>query len=219
MNAAERQTHWQKVYTTKRETEVSWFEENPAPSLELIALVGAGRRSAIIDIGGGASRVVDGLIVRGFEDVTVLDVSAAALKVAKARLGEKAEQVHWLVADVTAWEPARAYDVWHDRATFHFLTDAADQAAYVARLRRALRAGGYAIIGAFAPDGPEMCSGLPVARHDAESVGKALGPGFVLVDTRRHDHLTPWGATQHFQFSTFRLGAESGVTEASSDRA
>ena len=219
MDATERQTHWQNVYTTKRETEVSWFEENPAPSLDLIALVGAHRHSAIIDIGGGASRLVDRLIVQGYEDVTVLDLSAAALAAAKARIGEQAHEVHWLVADVTTWEPSRVYDVWHDRATLHFLTEAADQAAYLSRLRRALRPGGHVIIGAFALDGPEKCSGLPVARYDAESLGRALGPGFVLVHTRRHDHLTPWGAMQHFQFSAFRFGAKSDVTGTSPGRA
>ena len=209
MNAAERQKHWQSVYTSKRETEVSWFEENPAPSVDLIALVGAGRSSAVIDIGGGASRLVDRLILQGYEDLTVLDISAAALEAAKARIGERAQQVHWLVADVTTWEPSRVYDVWHDRATFHFLVEPADQAAYVVRLRRALRPGGHTIIGAFALDGPEMCSGLPVARYDDESLGKALGPAFLLVDTRRYDHLTPRGATQHFQFSVFRFGGEA----------
>src|SRR5579872_1306661 len=168
MNATEREKHWERVYSTKREREVSWFEENPAPSLDLIALAGARRQSAIIDIGGGASRLVDRLIVQGYEDLTVLDVSAAALAVAKARIGEKADRVHWLVADVTTWAPSRVYDLWHDRAAFHFLTDPADRAAYVARLRRALRPGGCAIIGGFAPDGPERCSGLPVARYDAE---------------------------------------------------
>jgi SAM-dependent methyltransferase len=208
VNAAERQAHWQNVYAAKGEAEVSWFQENPAPSLELIVLAGAGSRPAIVDIGGGASRLVDHLILQGFEDLTVLDLSATALDAAKARIGEKASQVHWLVADVTAWTPPRLYDVWHDRAAFHFLTDPADQAAYVARLRRALRPGGCAIIGSFALNGPERCSGLPVARYDAESLGEALGPGFALVDARRHDHLTPWGATQHFQFSTFRFGRE-----------
>lgn len=219
MNAAERETHWQRVYTTKRETEVSWFEENPALSLDLIAVIGAGRQSAVIDIGGGASRLVDRLIVRGYEDLTVLDVSPAALAVAKARLGERAGQVHWLVADATTWAPSRVYDVWHDRATFHFLADPADQTAYVARLQSALRPGGHAIIGAFALDGPEKCSGLPVARYDAESLGRALGPGFHLVDTRRHDHLTPRAVTQHFQFNAFRFGGESRVTETSPDPA
>ena len=218
MDARERQKHWQSVYTAKRETEVSWFEENPAPSLDLIALVGAGRDRAVINIGGGASRLVDCLLLHGYEDLTVLDVSAAALETAKARIGDKARRVHWLVADATTWEPSRVYDLWHDRATFHFLTDPADQAAYVARLRRGLRRGGHVIVGAFAPDGPETCSGLPVARYDAESLSKALGPGFVLVDTRRRDHLTPWGATQHFQFSAFRFGGESGLTGTSPGR-
>jgi SAM-dependent methyltransferase len=213
MNATERETHWQNVYTNKRETEVSWFEENPAPSLDLIALIGADRHSAIIDVGGGASRLVDRLIAQGYEDVTVLDVSAAALEAAKARLDDKAGQVDWLVADATTWAPSRLFDVWHDRAAFHFLTDAADQAAYVARLKRALKPGGHAIIGAFALDGPEKCSGLTVARYDSESLGQALGPGLVLVDTRRHDHRTPWGATQRFQFSAFRFAAERSVTE------
>jgi SAM-dependent methyltransferase len=213
MNATERQTHWESVYTNKSEAKVSWFQENPEPSLDLIALVGAGLRSGIIDIGGGASRLVDHLISQGYEDLTVLDLSASALAAAKARIGESARQVRWLVADATTWEPPRAFDVWHDRAAFHFLTAAADQAAYIARLRRALSRGGHVIIGAFALDGPEKCSGLPVARHDGESLGKALGSEFVLIDTRRHDHLTPWGATQRFQFSTFRFSAESGLTE------
>jgi SAM-dependent methyltransferase len=206
MNATERQAHWESVYTNKRENEVSWFQETPEPSLDLIALIGAGRGSAIIDVGGGASRLVDHLICQGYEDLTVLDLSQAALAAAKTRLGERAQQVHWLVGDATTWEPQRAFDVWHDRAAFHFLTDAADQAAYVARLRRALRRGGHAIIGTFATDGPEKCSGLKVARHHAESLGKALGFEFHLIDTRRHDHLTPWGATQRFQFSAFRFG-------------
>jgi SAM-dependent methyltransferase len=211
MNPAERQRHWQSVYTTKRETEVSWFEENPSLSLDLISLVGAGNSSAVVDIGGGASRLVDRLILGGYGDVTVLDVSEMALAAAKAHVGEKAQQVHWLVADVTTWEPSRRYDIWHDRAAFHFLIDPADQVAYVARLRRALRAGGHAIIGAFALDGPEMCSGLPVARYDSESLANALGPEFVLVDTRRHDHLTPRNVTQHFQFNVFRFDGKSGV--------
>jgi SAM-dependent methyltransferase len=206
MSATDRQAHWENVYTTKGEAEVSWFQENPAPSLELIALVGATRRSAIIDIGGGASRLVDTLVSEGFDDVTVLDLSAAALTAAESRIGDRAKQVHWIAADMTTWEPSRTYDVWHDRAAFHFLTKADDQAAYVARLRRALRPGGHAIIGTFAPEGPDKCSGLPVVRHDAKSLGEILGSEFILVDTRRHEHTTPWGATQHFQFSALRFG-------------
>ena len=204
MNDVSRQSHWEKVYATKGESEVSWFQETPVTSLELIRLAGAIRTSGIIDIGGGASRLADGLVSQGFEDVTVLDLSAAALASARSRMGDNANQVTWIAADVTIWEPSRTYDVWHDRAAFHFLTDPEDQAAYVARLRRALRPGGHAIIGTFAPDGPERCSGLAVSRHDAASLAAALGGGFELIDSRRHQHITPWGASQRFQFSTFR---------------
>jgi trans-aconitate methyltransferase len=204
MNDASRQSHWESVYTARSEDQVSWFQETPEISLELIALVGAVRGSAIIDIGGGASRLADCLVAQGYQDVTVLDLSAAALASARSRMGDKADQVSWIAADVTSWEPPRSYDVWHDRAAFHFLTEAKDQMAYVARLRRALHAGAHAIIGTFAPDGPEKCSGLVVARYDANSLAATLGSGFALIDTRRHEHVTPWGATQKFQFSTFR---------------
>lgn len=206
MSTSMRQAHWENVYSSKGEAEVSWFQETPAPSLELIALVGASRHSTVIDVGGGASRLVDCLVAEGYDDVTVLDLSAAALAKADARIGDRPIKVRWLVADATTWEPSRSYDVWHDRAAFHFLTDANDQAAYVDRLRRGLQRGGHAIIGTFAPGGPDKCSGLPVARHDAKSLGETLGAEFVLIDTRRHEHPTPWGATQHFQFSTFRFG-------------
>jgi trans-aconitate methyltransferase len=209
MNDLSRQHHWEKVYTTKGESEVSWFQETPALSLELIALVGAMRESAIIDIGGGASRLVDHLVSRGFQDLTVLDLSAAALASARSRIGSKAAQVRWITADVTLWQPQRSYDVWHDRAAFHFLTEPNDQAAYVARLRRALRVGGHAIIATFAPEGPERCSGLMVSRYDADALAATLGAGFELIDTRRHDHTTPWGSVQKFQFSTFRRSADT----------
>jgi SAM-dependent methyltransferase len=202
-----RQAHWETVYTNKGEKEVSWFQENPAPSLELFAQVGAVPASAIIDIGGGASRLVDYLIKNGFQDVTVLDLSGAALDAAKVRLGGRAAQVHWVVADATVWEPVKAYDVWHDRAAFHFLTDEQDRTAYVARLVRGLKVGGHAIIATFALDGPERCSGLPVMRYDAASLGQALGRTFQLVHTQRHEHATPWGSQQIFQFSIFRRHA------------
>ena len=204
MSDVNRQNHWEKVYATKGENEVSWFQETPALSLELIRLVGAIQNSGIVDIGGGASRLADGLVSQGFEDVTVLDLSAAALASARSRIGDNANRVTWIAADVTTWEPSRTYDVWHDRAAFHFLTDPSDQAAYITRLRRALRAGGHAIIGTFALDGPERCSGLAVSRHDAGSLAAALGGGFELIDARRHEHITPWGTPQRFQFSTFR---------------
>ena len=205
MNAASRQAHWDKVYNTKRENELSWFQENPAPSLDLIAKAAATSASSVIDVGGGASRLVDALVERGFRDVTVLDLSDAALMAAKARLLSRAEQVQWVVADVTEWEPQRfAYDIWHDRAAFHFLTEECDRMAYVARLIKAVKPGGCAIIATFAPDGPERCSGLPVVRYDAERLRRVVGDAFELIETRRHEHRTPWGSEQRFQFSLFR---------------
>jgi SAM-dependent methyltransferase len=202
-----RKSHWETVYTTKGETEVSWFQENPAPSLELIELARPTPESAIIDIGGGASRLVDSLLARAFSQVTVLDISQAALEAAKARLGERARRVQWVVADVTQWTPPQSYAIWHDRAAFHFLTDAADRSAYVARLKQAVRPGGHVIIGTFAIDGPEKCSGLPVNRYDAAGLARELGEGFELMESRRQDHSTPWDSTQRFQFSMFRRTA------------
>jgi 2-polyprenyl-3-methyl-5-hydroxy-6-metoxy-1,4-benzoquinol methylase len=196
--------HWENVYTSKGETEVSWFQHNPAPSLELIAMTGIPADAAIIDVGGGASRLVDALVERKLGRITVLDISAAALEAAKKRLGERAAIVTWEIADVTKWEPPQRYDLWHDRAAFHFLTAKADQTAYVERLKKAVKPGGYVIIATFALDGPERCSGLPVIRHDAASLSAILGSEFNLIDERRHDHTTPSGALQRFQFSAFR---------------
>jgi 2-polyprenyl-3-methyl-5-hydroxy-6-metoxy-1,4-benzoquinol methylase len=207
MNDANRKAHWETVYTTKDENEVSWFQENPAPSLELIDLVPPTPESAIVDIGGGASRLVDKLVVRGFSRVTVLDISEAALEAAKARLGERASQVQWIVADVTKWCPTQTFDVWHDRAAFHFLVDPVDRSAYVTRLKQAIKPGGHVIIGTFAIDGPEKCSGLPVNRYDAASLAKELGEGFELMESRRQDHSTPWKSAQRFQFCIFRRTA------------
>lgn len=199
-----RQTHWDGVYGAKAETEVSWFQETPEPSLDLLRLVGARPNDSVIDIGGGASRLVDYLLDQGFANLSVLDLSEAALATARVRLGERGSKVRWIAADVTNWEPGEVYDFWHDRAALHFLTDPADQAAYAARLKKALRVGGHVIIGTFALDGPEKCSGLPVMRHEANSLSALLGSGFALIDTRRHEHNTPWASVQKFQFCTFR---------------
>lgn len=200
----ERQAHWDEVYAARAETEVTWFEANPAISLALIHAADPGRNAAIIDIGGGASRLVDALLDEGYRDVTVLDLSAAALAMAQARLGARAAAVRWIAADITSWEPAGLFNLWHDRAAFHFLTEPADRAAYLTRLRAALRVGGQLIIGTFAPDGPERCSGLPVQRHDAASLAAVLGPDFALAESRPHEHVTPMGRVQRFQFSRFR---------------
>jgi ubiquinone/menaquinone biosynthesis C-methylase UbiE len=168
-----RKAHWEDVYTKKDETEVSWFQENPAPSLELIAQIGATPASAIIDVGGGASRLVDKLIEKGFQDVTVLDLSEAALGAAKARLRERAAQVHWIVADATIWEPVRTYDIWHDRAAFHFLTEESDRSAYIAHLKRGLKVGGHAIIATFAMDLKSAAAWLSRATIVRASVGRS----------------------------------------------
>jgi SAM-dependent methyltransferase len=204
MSAPDRQAHWDNVYRTKGEDEVSWFQASPTVSLDLIHAAGIGRNAGIIDIGGGASRLVDALLDEGFADVTVLDLSEESLAKAKARLGARAGSVTWIVADVTRWQPTRTYDLWHDRAAFHFLTVPEDRAAYAERVSQVVRSSGQVIIGTFAPDGPERCSGLPVVRHDAESIGKVLGPSFELIESRRHDHQTPMGGSQKFQFSRYR---------------
>ena len=199
----ERSAHWQDVYTTRADSEVSWYEESPALSLDLLEEAGMAQRMSVIDVGGGASRLVDSLVERYDGDVTVLDLSQAALDIACKRLPESA-RVHWVAGDVTCWHPDRVHDFWHDRAAFHFLTAPEDQSAYVDVLRRALKPGGVAVIGTFAPDGPEKCSGLPVARHDAETMKAVLGKDFTLMAQRRHVHVTPWGSSQNFQFCTFR---------------
>lgn len=199
-----RQAHWENVYATKDEHAVSWFQEKPDISLDLILATGVKATASIIDIGGGASRLVDTLVDEGFKAVTVLDLSEKALATSKARLGTRGANVQWVVADITIWEPTQTFDVWHDRAALHFLTDPKDRAAYAERVSRAVRSSGHVIIGTFAPDGPERCSGLPVVRHDAATLGKLLGHSFELVESRRHDHQTPAGATQRFQFSRFR---------------
>lgn len=204
MTDLSRQLHWEKVYRDKGEFQVSWFQETPAVSLDLIRATGATLQSSIIDVGGGASRLVDALVAQDYKDVTVLDLSEAAISIAKARLDERAAAVTWIVADATQWQPPRHYDVWHDRAAFHFLTDAGDRKAYVTRLMLALQPGGHAIIGTFAADGPERCSGLPVVRYDAAHLSSTLGSSFALVETRRHEHQTPTGGMQRFQFSVFR---------------
>jgi trans-aconitate methyltransferase len=204
MADASTKDHWETVYTTKDETEVSWFQDSPSPSLELIEALKPAKDARVIDIGGGASRLVDGLLECGFRRVTVLDISQAALDLACLRVGRRASEVQWIVDDVTEWEPSQRFDIWHDRAAFHFLVEAADRAAYVARLSQALAPGGHAIIATFAMDGPEKCSGLPVYRTDAAGLAKELGEGFTLVDSRRHDHATPKNSSQRFQFSVFQ---------------
>jgi len=205
MSGFNRQAHWQQVYTEKGENQVSWFQERPTVSLELIEAVGVKPSSAIIDIGGGASRLVDALLDDGFEAVTVLDVSEAALEAARARLGERAAKVHWVNADVTAWRPTAQFDVWHDRAVFHFLTGSEERLAYVRQVAHAVRPGGHVIVSTFGPEGPTKCSGLDVARYDAEALHEQLGIRFRLVDSSKELHQTPFGTTQQFLYCYCRV--------------
>lgn len=205
MDGNETKNHWETVYRTKQPTEVSWFEETPALSLELVRAY-AGPQDAIIDIGGGASRLTGELLADGFTDLTVLDISGEALTVARKAFGDGGARVEWIEADIRHWQPQRRYALWHDRAAFHFLTNPVDQRAYAETLKRAVSPGGVAIIATFAPDGPKMCSGLSIVRHDAESILGVLGPEFAIAETRRHEHRTPKGAVQRFQISALKRG-------------
>jgi len=199
-----RKDHWESVYAAKDDAELSWTQSDPRVSLLLIGKVcpPGGR---VIDVGGGNSALAGRLTGAGYR-VTVMDLSGAALARAAAPMGPRAAAVRWVEADVTAAPPPNlgAFDVWHDRAVFHFLIEPADRAAYVALLRRTIPAGGYAIIATFAPDGPAKCSGLDVRRYDATSLHAELGDGFTLCETVFETHLTPWGKAQPFQYSLFR---------------
>jgi SAM-dependent methyltransferase len=196
--------HWQTVYTTKAATDVSWYQPVPHLSLELIALAAPDRTAGIIDVGGGTSALAGKLLSRGYDDVTVLDVSEAALARARERLDDEAHRVQWIVADVTQWAPNRRWNVWHDRAAFHFLTDTNGQDAYVSTLTRATAPGAAVIIATFALDGPEKCSGLPVQRYSPETLAARLGPDFALVSGTAESHVTPKGATQRFSYAVLR---------------
>ena len=200
-------SHWEKVYTTKTETEVSWYQPHSLRSLELISTAALDPAAAIVDIGGGASRLVDDLLARGYSDLTVLDVSDAALAKSRLRLGSEAGKVAWVAADITAWHPSRTYDVWHDRAVFHFLTTPESQAVYLAALRAGTAAGWIVIMATFALDGPESCSGLPVQRYSPQMLAARLGPAFSLTRQAEETHETPWGSQQKFSYAVFRREA------------
>ena len=199
--------HWQKVYETRKPTEVSWYQPAARVSSSLIRRVAPDRSAAIIDVGGGASTLVDGLLADGYGSITVLDVSSAALAQASERLGGDAARVTWLEANVLdAALPASAYDVWHDRAVFHFLTEAADRERYVKQVRRSVRPGGYVMVATFASDGPTKCSGLEVARYAPEELHGEFGSDFQLVESAREEHHTPTGAVQPFIYCLCRVG-------------
>ncbi|MEY3755708.1 MAG: hypothetical protein RLY27_2328 [Pseudomonadota bacterium] len=202
--------HWNQIYTTKASDNVSWFQEHSRQSLELIHNTGLGNNAAIIDVGGGASKLVDALTEKGYRDLTVLDLSSAALDVAKQRLGRNAEHISWMVGDITNVElPSYRFDIWHDRAVFHFLTDPADRQAYVEQVVRSVRPDGHVIISTFAEDGPEKCSGLPVVRYKPETLQSIFGDNFTLVHHQKEAHNTPFGTVQQFVYCYFRKRIES----------
>jgi ubiquinone/menaquinone biosynthesis C-methylase UbiE len=193
--------HWEKVYTTKATDTVSWFQPHADVSLDLIKATGVSRDAAIIDVGGGASTLVDDLLANGYTDLSVLDLSAAALAAAQRRLGSRAARVQWIEADVTKADlPAGRFDVWHDRAVFHFLTSAEDRAAYVQAVFRAVKPGGHVIVATFAEDGPNQCSGLPVMRYRADELHAEFGEAFALLNHQKEAHHTPSGKVQQFVY-------------------
>lgn len=199
----EAEEHWNRVYATKQESAVSWFEAFPERSMQMIEAAGAPRSAAIIDVGGGLSRLADALLAEGYGDVTVLDISAEAIARLRARhAGNQA--FHAVAADLRNWRPERAYDLWHDRAVLHFMVSEQEQSANRDALRAALRSGGQAIIATFAADGPERCSGLPVRRYATAELDAFLGSEFERREAHVFDHETPAGAVQRFQAARYR---------------
>jgi SAM-dependent methyltransferase len=202
----DRRAHWEKIYTTKGLRDVSWTQATCTQSLDFIRKAKLPPEAPIIDIGGGASVLVDELLDLGYRDLTVLDVSAAALSIVRTRLGSRMDRVAWLEQDITKGPLPRSFALWHDRAVFHFLTDAVDREAYARTLSASLQPGGYLILSGFAKDGPLTCSGLDVRRYDCEDVQRELGGSLELLDRAKEDHATPFGTVQKFSYCFFKKG-------------
>ncbi len=200
----DRKKHWEDVYTKKTSKEVSWYQIEPTISLELIKSAGVDHASKIIDVGGGASVLVDKLLEKGFQNLTVLDISSKSLNYAKERLGKLATQVSWIEADVTEFDPPQKYDLWHDRAVFHFLTDPNDRKKYAQNMGKSLNPRGHAIIATFAIDGPLKCCGLDVERYSDKKLRNELGDSFELIKSIEEVHVTPWGSEQRFIYCYFK---------------
>src|SRR5262249_3742801 len=200
------QEHWDSVHERKEPAEVSWYRPHLERSLLFIERAGLPRTAAIIDVGGGASTLVDDLIEHGYGNLTVLDISARAIARSQERVGARGVGVEWLTGDVTEIElRAHHFDFWHDRAVFHFLTDEAARARYVAAVRRALKPNGHIVVATFGPSGPERCSGLPVARYSAESIQDEFGDAFRMIGGEEETHHTPWGSEQEFVYCYCRM--------------
>ena len=200
-------SHWQRVYRNKPVSELSWFQASPARSLELIRDLCLPKDAKIIDVGGGASTLVDELLALGYRNLTVLDIAKEALEAAQRRLGAAASRVNWIVSDVTTFEPLGRFDLWHDRAVFHFLFDEEDQRRYRSVLLRALSTDGHVVIATFGPEGPDRCSGLPTVRYSCEELSTVLDGNLTLKNAETEEHLTPGGVRQQFQYCVFEHGA------------
>jgi 2-polyprenyl-3-methyl-5-hydroxy-6-metoxy-1,4-benzoquinol methylase len=200
------QTHWEKIYAEKAPKAVSWYRPHLETSLALIEQTASGRSASVIDVGGGESTLVDDLLARKYENITVLDISQTAIDANRKRLGRTAERVHWLVADIIQVElESSAYDVWHDRAVFHFLTAAADRIAYIHRVASTVKRGGNVIVSTFGPEGPTRCSGLDVDRYDADSLHREFGVHFRMLGSSTELHRTPFGTIQQFLYCYCRV--------------
>jgi SAM-dependent methyltransferase len=198
--------YWERIYRTRTPTEVSWYQPQATLSLDLIRRVTPNLDAAIIDVGGGASTLVDGLLRDGYQAVTVLDIASSGLAAARQRLGERAAEVHWIAADaLDAPLPATTFALWHDRAVFHFLTDPNDRVRYVEQVRRVLRPGGFVIVASFGPEGPNRCSGLEVVRYSPDTMHAEFGARFRLLTSEREDHRTPAGRIQAFVYCLCRV--------------
>jgi SAM-dependent methyltransferase len=212
----DRRAHWQRVYGNKEPDEVSWYQPVPEKSLQLIRETGIAKSEPILDLGGGASTLVDNLLAEGYTDISVLDISANALGRSRERLGDAAETVTWIESDATTFKPERRYTLWHDRAVLHFLTESADRDKYLEAMRSALKSGGYFVLATFGPEGPERCSGLAVQRYGIDELRTLLGKRFELHAHELVTHVTPEGSTQQFLYSSWRsiTGKASNARDA-----
>ena len=205
--------HWNAIFAKKGPSEVSWYRPHLERSLRFVELADLSKEANILDVGGGASTFVDDLLARGFKNVTVLDLSGSAIAQSKARLGERANEVTWIVGDITHADlPEQRFDFWHDRAVFHFLNDAAARQRYIQAVRHALKPGGLIVVATFGPSGPERCSGLPVTRYSPEGIHDQFGNEFAKIGSDREIHRTPWGSEQEFVYCYCRLERNEGST-------
>lgn len=204
MENRDRKSHWENIYENRQPDEVSWYQAIPAISLDFVKLAKLPKTASIIDIGGGESFLVDYLLEEGYKNITVLDISDAAIRHARQRLGDNAKKVKWIVSDVCDFEPEEKYDFWHDRGTFHFLTNEEDIQKYIAIIRKAVKPKGYVVIGTFSDLGPQRCSGLEIHQYSEDLMERQVEPYFQKVHSRREDHLTPYNTVQNFLFCCFR---------------